>query len=154
MLFLLFRIGDGLFALPSNQVVEVVPAVDLKAIPGVPEYVAGFMNYRSSPVPVIDVSAMASGRPCARRYSTRIIVLEYPISHNRTALLGMMVERATDAVREGGEVRFVSPGIRPRSALYLGDVAPEPGLVQKIEARQILPDHVHALLFHEADPEE
>ncbi len=67
MLFILFQLGSDRYALPAGQVAEVLPLVALKALLGAPAGVAGLIDYRGTAVPVIDLSALALGRPAALR---------------------------------------------------------------------------------------
>ena len=53
MLFLKFRIGADAFMLEAAQIAEVLPLLHLTPIPQAPASVAGLLNYRGRPVPVI-----------------------------------------------------------------------------------------------------
>ena len=99
MLLLLFETSDGRYALESQQVVEIIPLLQPKKIPGAPAYVAGIINYRGMPVPVFDLCALAGGTPCRQYYSTRIILVHYPLAADQKRLIGLIAERATDVVR-------------------------------------------------------
>ena len=69
MLYLLFSLGPDRYALPAACVVEVLPWVAMKLLPGAPPGVAGLINYRGRPVPAIDVSENATGTPAIRAVS-------------------------------------------------------------------------------------
>ena len=99
MLLLLFETSDGRYALESQQIVEIIPLLQAKKIPGAPTYVAGIINYRGLPVPVFDLCALAGEVPCRQYYSTRIILVEYPLAVDQKRLIGLIAERATDVVR-------------------------------------------------------
>jgi len=77
MLLLIFKIGADRYALPASQMIEVVPLVNLKKIPQAPPGVAGVFNYHGQPVPVIDLSELATGTPAQARVSTRIMLVNY-----------------------------------------------------------------------------
>ena len=49
------RVGEERYALPSASVVEVVPSVALRPVPGTPPEVAGLLAYRGRVVPVVDL---------------------------------------------------------------------------------------------------
>ena len=99
MLLLLFETSDGRYALESQQIVEIIPLLQPKRIPGAPAYVAGIINYRGVPVPVFDLCALTGKAPCRQYYSTRIILVEYPLAVDQKRLIGLIAERATDVVR-------------------------------------------------------
>lgn len=99
MLLLLFETSDGRYALDSTQVVEIIPYLNPKKIPGAPDYVAGIINYRGEPVPVFDLCVLSGGTACKHFYSTRIILIHYPMDHEKDRLIGMIAEKATDVFR-------------------------------------------------------
>lgn len=147
MLFLLFHLGDDRYALPAAQVAEVLPMVGIKQFPQAPLGVAGSLNYRGTPVPVLDLSALTLGVPAERRLSTRILLVHYPDARGERHLLGLIAERATETVqRDPGD--FTESGISNRQTPYLGPVASEPrGLLQWIEVDRLLPDSIRDMLF-------
>jgi chemotaxis-related protein WspB len=76
MLFLLFQLGKERYALQASRVVEVVPLLELKQLPQAPKGVAGIINYRGRPVPVVDLCALTLG-PAGRR------ALQHPNLHRQ-----------------------------------------------------------------------
>jgi chemotaxis-related protein WspB len=78
MLMLVFRLGADRYALDATEIVEVLPRVPLKSVPGAPAWVAGLFSYRGRTVPVIDLASLALGRPSADHVSTRLVLVHYP----------------------------------------------------------------------------
>ena len=153
MLFLVFELACDRYVLDVNQVAEVLPLVAIKQMPQTPPAVAGILNYRGAPVPVIDVSQLTLGRPAARRLSTRIILVHYPVADGSTRLLGLIAERATRTVRRE-KTDFVASGVSSDGAPYLGPVAADAsGLLQWLDARTLLPPSVSDLLFRQPKAE-
>jgi chemotaxis-related protein WspB len=159
MLFLIFEVGRDRYALDVREVAEVLPLVGIKHVPQAPPAVAGILNYRGAPVPVIDVSQLAIGQPAARRLSTRIVLVHYVASaddrstalgagaEGRTQLLGLIAERATQTMRRD-ESDFIPPGVFSEGASYLGPVAADAdGFVQRVDVQALLPASVRELLF-------
>ena len=147
MLFFLFRMGDDRYALDALQIVEVLPLVGVKAIPQAPSGVAGILDYHGVPVPSIDLSQLALGRPARQRLGTRIILVDYPARNGTHHLLGLIAERATETMRRD-PTDFVTSGVGNDTAPYLGPVAVDPqGIVQWIEIDKLLPSSVRDLLF-------
>lgn len=143
MLLLLFTLGQHRYALEARQVIEVVPLAELKEIPRAPDYVAGVLNYRGTPVPVLDITQMNQNYPSRVCMSTRIILVNYGGAN----ILGLMAERVTEtAKRERDE--FVSTGVATPDAPYLGPVSNDSnGMLQLMDIDALIPDAVRVLLF-------
>jgi chemotaxis-related protein WspB len=151
MLFLLFQLGADRYALPACDVAEVLPLVALKEIPTAPRGVAGLIDYRGAAVPAIDLSALALGRAAARRVSTRVFMVNYPLGTKGggTRLLGLIAEHATEMTNKAaGDFQFT--GVRTTGARYLGPVATDPrGMIQRVEVSELLDEALRAALFPE-----
>jgi chemotaxis-related protein WspB len=129
--------------------VEVLPLVQVKTLPQAPRGIAGLLNYRGQPVPVVDLSEWALGRPAAERLSTRVILVRLPDASGRPRLLGLQAERATETIRKE-PADFAEAGVSNPAARYLGPVATDAqGMVQWIQIDRLLPDAVKAVLFKE-----
>lgn len=149
MLFLIFHLGNDRYALQASRVIEVLPLVELKAIPNSPKGVAGIFNYRGRPVPAVDLTELTLGRPASRRLSTRIIIVNHPDDTGRNHPLGLIAEHATEIIqREDSE--FMDSGLNLRGAPYLGPVLMDAnGGIQRVYEQRLLTDHVRDLLFCE-----
>ena len=147
MLYLVFQLGADRYALDVNQIIEVLPLVDIRRIPQTPAGVAGVFDCRGTPVPVIDLSELVLGTPARRRLSTRIILARYQDDRGNARAIGLIAEQATDTLRRTpGD--FVDPGISSRDAAYLGPVTRDArGLVQCIDVSQLLSAAVRDALF-------
>lgn len=149
MLFILFQIGPDRYALPASSVIEVLPLTNLKRVPGAPSGVAGVLNYHGTPVPVIDLNEMALGEPAARRLSTRIILVRYPLEADDPRTLGLIAEHATNMVQRSIQ-DFIETGVESDDAHFLGKVANDAGgLIQWIEVERLLTSEVRNVLFRE-----
>lgn len=149
MLFLLFRLGKDRYALETGSVVEVLPMVQWKTIPRTVAGVAGVFNYHGSPVPLIDLRALALSKPSRRWMSTRIIIVEHTGEAQERHLLGLLAERATGMIRRSEE-DFIDSGVSVASAPYLGPVTmDERGIIQRVEVKRLLPASVLNELFQQ-----
>ena len=147
MLFILFQLGADRYALAAGRVAEVLPLVALKALPGAPAGVAGLMDYRGAAVPVVDLSALALGRPAEARVSTRVLVVRHGAGGGDGRLLGLIAERATGTIALRPE-DFQATGVANDGARYLGPVAAHPGgLIQRVELEALLTPGLQAALF-------
>jgi len=146
MLFLKFRIGGESYALDTAQIAEVLPLLEITRVPQTPAGVAGLINYRGRPVPVIDLSELMLGEPARPHISTRLILVRHG-EH----LLGLIAEQATEMMRrEAGS--FTDSRLASDAAPYLGPVAQDGGrLVRWIEVQKLLPPAVSSVLFRQAE---
>lgn len=133
----------------TRQILEVLPLATLKQVPQAPAWLAGLLDYRGTPIPVVDVSALMLGRPAARHYGTRLVIVTYAAGAGEPVTLGLVAERATETIRREPE-DFVPSGVEVQDARYLGPIArDERGLIQRIDVRDLLPPHVHEQLFRQ-----
>jgi chemotaxis-related protein WspB len=152
MLFLVFQLGDDRYAIDVTQVVEVLPLVNWKCIPRAPVGVAGVIDYRGMPVPLLDLTELAMGRPSRRWMSTRIIVVNYGWDCSQTRLLALIAERATELIRRN-EADFSSPGLTIPDSPYLGSItSSSAGVIQRIAINSLLSNHVRDQLFPDRAP--
>lgn len=150
MLFLLFQLNEARYALDTANVAEVLPLLDVRAVPRAPAGVAGVIEYRGVTVPVIDLSELALGRPAARRLSTRIVIVEHADAQGLHRRVGLIAERATSTLRCEPE-QFRASGLTGAGAPYLGHMARSPdGLVQRLEVSELLTPALCALFFEAA----
>ncbi|MGH8818311.1 chemotaxis protein CheW [Achromobacter pestifer] len=147
-LYLLFRIGEDRYALDAGDVVEVLGLRALKQVPGTPPWVAGMMDRRGEPVPVIDMSALAGNGAAVAVTSTRLALVRYrPDALADGRLLGLILEQATETVHYD-PAAFRPYGLDNPDARYLGPVLSDArGMVQAVKVEDLLPASVRALLF-------
>ena len=137
MLYLLMDAGPDTYAVASASVVGVVPCAALKSVPSAPPAVAGILNFRGCPVPVIDCGQLLGGVPCRIRFSTRIILHRVAIA-GRDRTLGLMAENVT-RVQPFEEEDFVEPGAR-------GPGFPPAGRVAALGSRWVQRLHPESIL--------
>ncbi|CAH2772888.1 MAG: Chemotaxis signal transduction protein [uncultured Paraburkholderia sp.] len=152
MLFILFTLDNERYVIDATQVERLMPLTPQsppKAIPGAPAWVAGVLDHDSTPLPVIDLPALALGCPATQLMSTRLVLVCYPHAGG-VRFLALLLEGATRTIRLDADA-FHDVGIDLPNARYLGAVASEAGgFVQWVRVEHLLPDDVRALLFPEA----
>jgi chemotaxis-related protein WspB len=133
MLFLLFQIGPGRYAIEATRVVEVLPLMHVNHLPRAPAGMAGVLCYRGEPLPVMDLGLVVLNRPSEQKLSTRILVVTCAGGRR----LGLIAERANETLkRERGD--FMNSGVVIDGAPYLGPVArDERGFVVWIDPDQL-----------------
>jgi len=138
MLLLTFMVHGEPYALDVAGVIELVPRVELRAIPHAPAYLAGLLGYRGEVVPVIELGLLLGSSPGADRLSTRIILVKSTRDgQNRggdARVLGLIAERVIDLVEVTADQVAPSP-VHLARAPYLGAIArTDRGIVPLIEA--------------------
>jgi len=147
MLMLLFQLGNSRYAIPASEVVEVAPHVQLESIAKAPAYVRGLFNYRGIHVPVIDLGCLINENHCKNSYTTRIILVNFPLAAGGSRILGLMAECVTETISID-ENKFSSTGLTMDQAPYLGRATRcTQGFVQQITINELLPQSIQSQLF-------
>ena len=147
MLLLRFRMEDDDYVIDVQHIVEVLPFVKLKHVVHAPDYVAGLLNYRGQPVPILDLCRIALGRASKPRLNTRIVLARYDDAAGQTHLLGYIIERVLDTVKREASA-FLPSLVKVANSPYLGDIAlHSDGMMQLIRLDALLPDEAREFLF-------
>ena len=140
MLLLVITIGKENFGIDISKVIEIVPIVKLEKIPKSPDYIAGYFNYRGEIIPVMDISYLVSNKPSKLLLSTRIIIMDYSDSLDKTYKIGFLAESLTETVTINSSELSV-PGINlldnsMKSGMILNE---EQGMVYHLDLLKLLP---------------
>jgi chemotaxis-related protein WspB len=160
MLLLLFCLQEERYAIPSRQVLEIIPLVDLQPIHQSPSDIPGFFNYRGCIVPVIDLCQRLKGQSSRPHLSTRIILVDLQAKHRSDlgqpiegqsrpaigesaptgSILGLMAERVTDTIHSQ-DAGLLSRGLQVGDNPMLGNMLQDhQGLIQVLNLSHILDD--------------
>jgi len=142
MLYVLCRIGRDSYAVACESVECVLPMAALKTLPGAVAGVAGLLNFRGGPTPVVDFSLLLAGAPARELFDTRILLCRLPATPS--GRLGLLAEGVSETIRLE-ESAFVPAGARAHGSLD-GVAASEGILIQRIELPAILPPEILATL--------
>lgn len=146
MQFLIFHLGQDRYGLPTREVLRVLPLMELKRLPGAPDFVAGLMNLHGQAVPVLDLCRLARGRDCAAQFDTRILLVSYHAG-GQDRPLGLVAERVS-GVRTIDASAFEAMPVSNPAAPWLGRVsAGDDGMLQLVEPAALLDAQVCALLY-------
>ena len=96
MLVLMCHAGTSRYAIDSARVVEVTPSVHFDPVAESPEWIAGVFTHRGRATPLVDLTQLLTGRPCARRWNSRIILARFDVDE-LPLQLGLLAERVTTA---------------------------------------------------------
>lgn len=134
MLYLRFNLDNEEYALDTRHIIEITPLVDLKPVPKSEDFIVGIMNYRGTPIPVIDLTRILLGREFARNMSTRIIIT----NTGNGKMVGLIIEHIEGMIKKP-ETDFVNPNTASGTASYLGNIAIDnKTMIQTIQVDELL----------------
>jgi len=149
MLLITFQVGNDRYGIEAQQIEEILPLVEFKNVPRAPAGIVGILNYHGRPVPVLDLTELATGEPSRSRMGTRIFMVKYPMAAGESHHLALIAEHVTDTMRRKPE-DFRAPGVVTAYAPYLGDVVPDrSGIVQMVTLKELLPEGIRKYLFQD-----
>ncbi len=136
-----------MFGLDVRNVMQVAPCPTCTPMPHAPAYVAGLVTWHGHTVPVIDLCALLQGTPARPLLSTRLLIVGYPTPGATSQPLGLLVEKAVEAVAHD-ENRSEPQKVTIPDAPYLDGTAEHDGrLIQLLSLEELLPASVRQLLF-------
>lgn len=155
-----FEVASERYGVEALRVVEVVPAVALRTVPGTVAGVAGLLRYRGGLVPVVDLGVVWAGRPSPARMSSRIVVCELgegggswsDVASQARPRIGLLAERVlrvatVDPAAAGGGEGPATPGARGLGRLVRDGEA----LLQLVRVEALVPGEILATLVRDAE---
>jgi chemotaxis-related protein WspB len=85
------RTGEKIYTIDTSLIAEIVPLVQLDPPPSSNRSIAGIMTYHGRSIPVIDSCLLLGGRPFEKKFSTRILLVQY-----KDQMIGLIAEKFTD----------------------------------------------------------
>ena len=138
MHYVKFNVDENRYLMPTNDVIEIIPFVQLTSKPTLPETIPGMCDYRGNSVPVIDLSYLLLKRPSNKKLSTRIIIFEMISNKNIKNLIGIIVEKATEVMKVDDE-SFMDSKIYGEDAPINGQVMTDAaGFMARILPKEII----------------
>lgn len=119
MLYSQFFVDEDRYVIPAQNIVEIIPFIKLKKQPMLPDYARGLLNYHDDAVPVIDLCHLLVQRPCRKKLSTRIILVDGRDNMGHLLRLGFMVEKATEMLAID-EAKFTTASMSNPDSLING----------------------------------
>jgi chemotaxis-related protein WspB len=157
MLMLLFQINDQRYAIASQQIVEVIPLVNLTKMTHTPDYFAGVFNYRGRIIPVIDLCQLISNQSCEEHLSTRIILVNYwgmdDTGKSTPHIMGLMAQRVIETLQTSA-IDLVDVDIQIDKPPYLGKmILDDQGMIQCLHVEYLLSEVQQAYLLEDVHSE-
>lgn len=132
-LYLLFYSGLDRYVCDCAFIKEIIPQVQLKKSPHLPQKIIGLLNYGGSLIPVIDWCLLMDKRPASPSLNSRIIFLQM-----KTQLIGLLAEKVTETICED-PVYFINKDSTPIKNLpYLGGtLTDDKGMIQLVVVEKL-----------------
>ncbi|MCK6426719.1 MAG: chemotaxis protein CheW [Burkholderiaceae bacterium] len=94
-------VGPRMYAVPIEQVREILKVSQLTVLPLMPAFVRGVMNLRGAVVPVIDLGARLGGPTTALARRTCVVIVEQRSGDGSAQTLGVLVDAVHEVVDTG-----------------------------------------------------
>jgi purine-binding chemotaxis protein CheW len=150
--FVTLGIGREVFAVPVGTVLEILDHRPIFRLPDAPAYLIGLIDVRGRGVPVIDLRVKLGLPAIEATETTRILVLEVPMT-GRRLVMGLMADRVFE-VAALGEQQIEPPpdiGIRWRSDYIRGIGRHGDGFVIILDLDRLFSSEEAALLAAKAN---
>ncbi|NOY66758.1 MAG: chemotaxis protein CheW [Gammaproteobacteria bacterium] len=142
--FLVFFIADEAFAISSQDVIEILPMVNINHVPKTEDYISGMMNYRGTITPVIDLPMLLTKKTYLQKVCTRIIIINNKF-HPEFKYTGLIAEKVIRTTRLDTD-HFTQHTLVKNGTHYLGNIAKDKNdEIQIIDLEQLLPEEVNNL---------
>lgn len=144
MLLFRFYLGNEPYAISSDEIIEILPLVMIKAIPHAPAYLTGIFNYRGILTPVLDLRQLIFAQPCERYLSTRILIFHY-----QQHPVGLLAEQLTDTLNST-QIHWHDLTLQAPSVPYLGPLLTDNNgtMIQSLRLSALVTESIADSLFN------
>lgn len=146
MQYLSFTLGDHFYAIPTVDIVTVLPLVRLVEVPLAPDYIAGLLRYRSAAHLVIDLSQLTHQRASKQLVSTRIVLVNCLLDDGQSVVLGLQLESAVNTINLDEEGWQENPYKAAEGQLVANIHCGHEHAYQRVTPRQLLNEQVLEIL--------
>jgi purine-binding chemotaxis protein CheW len=108
--YLIFRLGQELFAADVNNVLEILEIPKITKVPRSPEFMRGVINLRGSVLPVVDARIKFGLPPAEDTVDTCIIVMRVEIE-GRVLTVGAVTDGVLEVLEIGTEQVQAAPTV-------------------------------------------
>ena len=150
MLAVTFRVAAAAYAIRCDQVVAVIPQVEVRPTARGAAWLKGVFVYRGELIPVVDLCQLIGSYPCPPRLSSRIALVRCTSPDCGARTFGLLAEYMTEARRLDAQPIAAPP---VAAVPYFGDVlleGSEP--LQFLNVDAILPSAGPLLAEHSTSP--
>lgn len=145
MLYLLLTIANKRYALPTKNIVEVLPnLVSLQSSQDCPPAdKREIINYYGEFIPVIDICHIHTGIPCRQLFSSRIIIIDLPIHHQNVTRVGILAEQVTETVRIDSEIKSIKEQPNQFAILLKSNDEDSGKMIEIFDIKKMLPANLN-----------
>jgi chemotaxis-related protein WspB len=145
-LLLMFHISGKKYAIDATSVEEIIPLVRIESIAESSDSIIGYINYRGTMIPVIDLALQLTGEPSRKLLSTRIIVINSDFFDNGNTLIGMIAEKVTETKHiDESDIKY--PMIEESEKNLNGILHGNEGIIRRLRFDNLLPDSFRSNLL-------
>lgn len=102
--YLVFFLGNELYAVPTNQVAEVAPSLPVTPLPNAPNWLKGIVNLRNEIVSVVFLPRLLGKKSSNVSPKWKLVVLRAPGS---ASLIGFTADRLSEIISlRSDEIKF------------------------------------------------
>lgn len=145
--YVTLALGEELFAVPVEQVREILDYAPPFAIPESPAYVLGLTDVRGRATPTIDLRRKLGLAPAQVTPHTRVLVVDIPLPQGPLSV-GLVADRVIEVAAFAADDIEPAPeiGVRWRSQYIAGVVRRDAGFVVLFELSRLMTSDEAALI--------
>lgn len=128
-----FRVGDGEYAIPADAVLHMESFQGATPVPGAPAHVLGIVQVRGRVIPVVDLRRRFGLGPRDRELSDRVIVVEH-----EGRQVGLLADAAREVVRLDDSAFSPPPDVDGQRTLVSGVAQLEGRFLLRIALERLL----------------
>lgn len=121
---LAFRVRGYRFAVHVQTVEKVVSILEISALPGAPDAVAGVFNFHGSVVPVLDLNLRIDGQPAKPSLDAQLLIVQTPVRR-----LAILADEVLDVIAIPADSIVARTALVPGVGLVSGVAAAPDGLI-------------------------
>jgi purine-binding chemotaxis protein CheW len=117
--YLVFYLENQLYALPGDQILEILNMEKITRVPNLPAYIKGVVNIRGEIIPLIDLKIRFGKSECAYDEKTCVILVRI-----ENIKAGFIVDSVKDVIDIGDSALNAASAL-PSSERYVTDILNE-----------------------------
>ena len=130
---LVFRVRSYRFAVHVQTVEKVVSILEISALPGAPDAVAGVFNFHGTVVPVLDLNLRIDGQVAKPSLDAQLLIVQTP-----TRRLAILADEVLDIIAIPGDKIVSRTALVAGAGLVSGVAAAPDGLIFIQDANTLL----------------
>jgi purine-binding chemotaxis protein CheW len=96
--YVTFSLNDEKFAIPVDNVQEIVEFGQVTKVPNAPDYMLGIINLRGQILPLLDTKLKLGLSATVKSKKSRVMVLDIPTADDKRLHIGAVVDVAREVI--------------------------------------------------------